>query len=221
MIEVPADKATLYDQLICKAASIFKTHDWRLLVAAEKSALCDATGAPPGLLRTLLHVWAIPDFDSLPQVMAYAADDPSYVKAQALTVGEMQNLYTVLRWDSPIGLPDTPVKYYMMESLHMVNSGQAREDFASYMDNAVYKMSSSYGWKILFAGNATTGVINEYVNVWGMADTTNLEAAITEYRSNTSWAAAVARVTTSMWAPRPLPCFDELSAPATASAKTE
>jgi hypothetical protein len=67
----------------------------------------------------------------------------------------------------------------------------------------------------------TTGIINEYVNVWGMADTTNLETAITEYRSNTAWASAVSRVTTSMWAPRALPCFDELSKPATDPAKTE
>jgi hypothetical protein len=221
MVEVPADKVTLYDQLICKAASIFTTHGWRLLVAAENSALFDTTGAPPGLQRTLLQLWSIPDFDSLPKVMAYAADDPSYVKAQALTVGERQNLYTILRWDNPIGLPDTPVKYYMMESLSMVNGDQARDDFANYMDNAVYKMNSSYGWKILFAGNATTGVLNEYVNLWGMADTATLDAAITEYRSNTAWASAVARVSTSMWTPRSLPCFDELSSPAAAPAKTE
>ena len=34
--------------------------------------------------------------------MAYAADDPNYVKAQALTIDEMQNLYVALRWNNPI-----------------------------------------------------------------------------------------------------------------------
>ncbi len=217
-MEVPADQADRYDQLICQAASVFKKHDWRLLVPAMKADVFDTTGKPPGLFRKLLHVWSVPSFDTLPEVMAYAADDESYVEAQALTVGEMQNLYIALRWDSPIGLPDTPVNFYMMETLHMLNSVQVRGDFASYMDSAVYKMNESYGWKIMFAGNATTGVINEYVHIWGMAETTNLEAAIAEYRGGASWAAAVSRVSTSLWTQRPLPCFDTLSAPAPAPA---
>ncbi|HWO22672.1 MAG TPA: hypothetical protein VNO30_28125 [Kofleriaceae bacterium] len=220
-MEVPADQVERYDQLICQAASVFKAHDWRLLVPAQKTDVFDTTGQPPGLVRKLLHVWSIPSFNTLPEVMAYAADNESYVEAQALTMGEAQNLYTVLRWDSPIGLPSTPVNSYMLETLHMINRVQAREDFATYMDNAVYKMNSSYGWKILFAGNATTGTINEYVNVWGMAETSTLEAAIAEYRGGAAWAAAVSRVSTSLWSQRPLPCFDTLNAPAAESAAAD
>lgn len=218
-VEVPADKAALYDKLICEAAPLFTRHDWRLLAPGQQAALFDTSGAPPGLIRHLLQVWSIPDFDSLPVVMAYAADDPSYVEAQALTVGEMQNLYVVLRWDSPIGLPATPVNFYMMETLYMVNGDQAREDFANYMDSAVYTMNTSYSWKIVFAGNAATGVINEYVNVWGIADTTNLETAIAAYRSDPRWAAAVTRVSTSLWTPRSLPAFEASSTEAAAPAK--
>jgi hypothetical protein len=208
-MDVPTDQADLYDQLLCEAASIFKTHDWRLLVSAQKAAQYDVIGTPPGLVRKLLHLWSIPSFDSLPQVMAYAADNPSYVKAQALTIDEMQNLYVALRWNDPIDLPDTPVAFYMMETLQMADSVGARESFANYMGNAVYQMNTSYGWKILFAGNAATGIIDQYVNIWGMADSTKLEAAITAYRGAASWSAAVVRVSTSMWTPRPLTCFDE------------
>lgn len=189
------------------------------MFAAQKAAVFDTYGAPPGLKRRRLHAWSIPDFDSLTEVMAYAADNPSYVKAQQMTIDETQNLYVVLRWDSPIGLPDTPVNYYMMESLQMVNGVQPREDFATYMDNAIYKMNTNYGWKILFAGNAATGIIDQYVNIWGMADTSKLEQAINEYRADPSWK-AVTHVWTSMWTPHPLPCFDVLGAPAARPVKT-
>jgi hypothetical protein len=216
LVEVPADKVALYDSLICQAAGIFKTHDWRLLIPGQNADLFYSSGAPPGLTRTLLQAWSIPDFDSLPQVMAYAADDPVYVQAQALALVERQNLYTALRWSDPLGLPTSPINLYMMETLHMINNDQSRNDFATYMDSAVYSMNTKYGWTIAFAGNATTGVINEYVNIWGVADSRTLEAAISEYRGNLGWSAAVARVTTSLWTPRSLPAFGPPStAPAT------
>lgn len=214
-MDLPTDQVDLYDQLLCQAASIFKTHDWRLLVSAQKAAQFDVIGEPPGLVRKLLHLWSIPSFDSLPQVMAYAADDPSYVKSEALTIDEMQNLFVALRWNDPIDLPDTPVAFYMMETLQMADSVAGRENFANYMSDAVYQMNTSYGWKILFAGNAATGLIDQYVNIWGMADLTKLEAAITAYRSPTSWSAGVVRVATSIWTPRPLTCFDGPCTPAT------
>jgi hypothetical protein len=218
-IELPAEDVDRYDQLLCQATSVFTRQRWHLLLSAEKAAVFDTFGVPPGLKRKRLHVWSIPNFDSLPEVMAYAADDPSYVKAQQLTLDEIQNLYVVLRWDSPIGLPETPVNFYMMESLQMVNGVQPRETFATYMDNAVYKMNTKYGWKIVFAGNAATGVIDQYVNIWGMADITKLEQAIKEYRGDPSWA-AVTHVWTSLWTPHPLPCFDVLGAPAASPAGT-
>ena len=206
---VPADQVGNYDQLLCQSTSIFKT--WRLLVSGQKAAQFDAIGAPPGLVRQLLHLWSIPNFDSLPQVMARAADDPSYVKAAALTVHEMQNLYVALRWNDPIALPEKPIAYYMMETLEMADSVDARNNFANYMSNAVYQMNEDYGWTILFAGNAATGIIDEYVNIWGVADLTKLEPAITAYRGAASWAAGVARVATSLWTPHPMPCFDALA----------
>ena len=214
LVEVPADKVAQYDKLLCESAGIFATHRWRLLIPGQNADLFQTSGAPPGLTRTLLQAWSIPDFDSLYQVMAYAADDPSYVAAQALTLAERQNLYTALRWSDPLGLPDSPVKFYMMETLRMINDDQARNDFATYMDSAVYSMNTRYGWKIAFAGNATTGVINEYVHIWGMADITDLEAAISVYRGDAGWAAAVARVTTSLWTPRSLPAFGPPNPPA-------
>ena len=207
-IEVPADQADLYDQMLCESASVFKDRDWHLLVPGQKAAIFDTGGTPPGLVRKLLHLWSIPDFDTLPTVMVYAADDPNYVKAQALTSGEMQNLYSTLRWDNPRGLPDIPIGFYMMETLHVVNGMQARTDFASCMDYAVYRMNEDHGWRIVFAGNAATGVINEYVHIWAMVDSADLEQEITAYRSDPRWAAAVKRVSTSRWTSRPLPCFD-------------
>ena len=60
-MDVAADQADLYDQLLCEAASIFKTHDWRLLVSGQKAAgatagascsvrlrLSDSLPHPPG-----------------------------------------------------------------------------------------------------------------------------------------------------------------------------
>lgn len=210
-MEVPTEEADLYDQYLCKASGVFTKQDWRLMLSAEQAALFDTVGKPPGLKRRMLHLWSIPGFDSLTEVMAYAADDPNYVQAQLLTIDEMQNLFVVLRWDSPIGLPDTPVKFYMMEVLQMINGVQPRETFAQYMDNAVYNMNTKYGWKIVFAGNASTGIIDQYVNIWGMADTGKLEEALVAYRGDPSWI-AVTEVATSLWTPRPLACFDVLAA---------
>jgi hypothetical protein len=209
MMEVPTEQVEQYDQLLCKATGVFTKRDWRLLLSAEKASLFETTGPPPGLKRRLLHLWSIPDFNSLTDVMAYAADDPNYVQAQLITLNEGQNLFIALRWDSPIGLPDTPVNFYMMETLQMINGVTPRDTFAQYMDNAVYKMNQAYGWKILFAGNASTGLIDQYVNIWGMADITKLEHAINEYRSDPSWT-AVTNVSTSLWIPHPLACFDVL-----------
>jgi hypothetical protein len=210
-MEVPTEDVDQYDQYLCKASAVFTKQDWRLLISAEKAALFDTSGKPPGLKRNLLHAWSIPSFDSLTEVMAYAADDPNYVQAQLLTIDETQNLHVVLRWDDPIDLPDTPVNFYMMEALQMVNGVQPRENFADYMGNAVYAMNRKYGWKIVFAGNASTGIIDQYVNIWGMADTGKLEQALVEYRGDANWA-SVLEVSTSLWTPRPLACFDVLRA---------
>jgi hypothetical protein len=207
-IEVPADQAALYDQLICEASSVFTDRKWHLLVPGQKAAIFDTGGKPPGLVRKLLHLWSIPDFNTLPSVMDYAADDPNYVKAQALTCGEMQNLYTTLRWDNPLGLPDIPIGFYMMETLRIVNNVQARADFAAYMDTAVYKMNDTHGWRIVFAGNVATGVIDEYTHIWAMSERGDLEQAITTYRSEPRWLAAVSWAQTSLWTARPLPCFE-------------
>lgn len=214
-IEVPAQLAASYDAQICKSKEVFTKHDWRMLIPAQRAAIFDTIGEPPGLTRTLLHVWSIPSMDSLAEVMASAEDNGDYVAAQQMTLRETQNLYISLLWADPIGLPDTEINVYMVESLTVVNSISARQNLATYMSNAVYKMNSSYSWKILMAGNATTGIIDQYVHVWGMPDTSKLEQAIKEYRSDKRWTDAVSRVTTSMWTPRPLPCFQEPGKPTT------
>jgi len=216
VVEVPADQVSSYDELLCESASVFLGRGWKLLVASQSADPYDTGGAPPGLVPKLMQVWEIPDFDSLGQVMAYAADSPTYVEAQAKTVGELQNLYVAMRWDSPIGIPETPAKYFMVETLHMVNGQLERDKFGDYMNNAVYTMYSKYSWEIRFAGNATTGVINQFVNVWAMNDISNLSAAITAYRGDPSWSGAVSRVETSMWTPRSLPAFGTQDGAATA-----
>lgn len=225
MIEVPTSQVDLYYQLLYKARSVFVNNEWHLLAPAQKTAIFDASGAPPGLLRRLLHVWEIPDFNSLTQVMADAADNEDYVKAQALTTSEAQNLYVTLTWDSPIGPKKWPINFYLMETLRVVNDTAVRKDLEHYMGNAIYLMNSEeYKWTIVFAGNATTGAIDEYVNVWGIGttDATQLEAAITHYRNNASWTAAVHRVTTTLWTPRSVPNLDEqVAAAAAAPAKAK
>lgn len=218
VVEVPSDQVAAYDQLLCEAASVFTSQRWKLLAATQNADAYDTGGAPPGLVRRLMQVWEIPCFDSLGQVMAYAADNQSYVEAQNKTVGERQNLYVAMRWDSPIGIPENAAQYFMVEILHMVNNELARNQFANYMNNAVYTMYEKYGWEIRLAGNAATGMINEYVNVWAMNDISNLGAAITAYRGDASWSAAVSRVETSMWTPRSLPALGVESGTPTAAA---
>ncbi len=209
-IEVPADDADRYDELVCEAKIVFTQHGWKLLESAQRAAIFDTNGAPPGITRTLLHAWGIPSLNSLVDVMATAADNGQYVDAQQLTLRETQNLYMPLLWADPIGLPGTPVSLYMLEELSIVNSIEARTEFANYMSTAVYQMNEKFGWKILLAGNACTGVIDRYVHFWGMSsDTAKLEEAIKEYRADPRWTAAVDHVTTSMWTPRPLPCFQD------------
>ena len=212
MMDVPADQVAQYDQLVAGSGTdVFTRHGWYLLLTAENAAVFNCAGAPPGMARKLLNVWTISNFDSLSHVMAQAADNADYVKAQLLTIDEQQNLHVKLIWDSPIGLPDVPVNYYLYEVLHVVNGLEVRTNLTNYMNRAVYDMNTAYGWKIMFAGNQSTGLINEYVNIWGVADTTNLEAAINKYRSDPAWSAAVSRVATSLWTPRTMPPFSEPS----------
>src|SRR5215468_9995240 len=103
---VETGKAALYDRLLCKAFSIFTNNGWRLLISAERLSRFETSGPLPGLQRELLHLWSIPGFDSITDVMAAAADNSDYVEAQGYTINEAQNLYMTLRWDNPIGLPD-------------------------------------------------------------------------------------------------------------------
>ena len=178
-----------------------------MLLSAQPSVLYDIAGVP-GAVTKLLHLWSIPDFNSLNKVMRDAADARYYVAAQALTVSETQNLYTTLNWDSPIGLPppnpNDPKKFYILETLHVHNNVRARYDFAKYMGEAVYTMYTNYGWNIQFAGNAATGVIDHYVNIWEIADRENFLGALMKYRSDKHFTNAVIRVSTSMWAPHQL-----------------
>jgi hypothetical protein len=116
-----------------------------------------------------------------------------------------------LLWADPIGIPCPPVKLYMLEELTIVNSIAKRTDFTSYMSTAIYTMNEKHGWRILIAGNACTGLIDRYVHLWSVPDTGNLEEAIKEYRAEPRWTAAVSHVVTSMWTPRPLPCFESSS----------
>src|SRR5262245_60593910 len=139
IIEVPENQQATYDALINQAAKVFTESGWELEAAGLSNEQTGTTAAPPpGLVSKLLNVWSIPGFDTLPEVMAHAADSPFYVKAQSMTLAEAQNLYVKLRWDSPIGLPEKPITHYMTETLHMVNGTAARENFANYMDEAIY-----------------------------------------------------------------------------------
>jgi hypothetical protein len=215
LIDIPADDCESYDQLLCEAAEVFTGRGWCVRVSAEKAASLDTTGVPPGVTRKLLHLWQIPDFNSAVSVMAHAADNPAYVRAQSMTLGEVQNFHTTLRWDNPIGIEPTPVDGYLMESLSIVNGLGPRDALANYMDRAVYELNSRYGWRILFAGNATSGIIDQYVHIWGIRDssTAAIEPALTAYRGDPAWTGAVKRVTTSMWKPRPLTCLEAAAAP--------
>lgn len=202
-IEVPADRADRYDELVCGAKEVFTRHGWQLL----ESAQLVAAPASDGTL-TMLHAWGIPGLSSLVHVMASAADQEQYIEAQQLTVGETQNLYMPLLWADPIGLPRAPVSHYMMEELSIVNSIEARAEFAAYMSAAIYQMHEKHGWTILLAGNACTGVINRYVHLWGMSSAPDeRDQQLEEYRADPRWTAAVHQATTSMWTPRPMPCL--------------
>lgn len=208
LMAVPTEKVEQYDQLVAAAGTdVFTKYGWKLMLSGMDTALYNSIGPPPGIQRRLLNVWSIPNFDSLQHVMAQAADNADYVRAQVMTIDELQNLYVKLIWDSPIGLPETPVNYYFAEVLHVVNSSEARINLTNYMNTAVYEMNTAYGWKILFAGNQSTGLINEYVNIWGIADTSRLDEAAAKYRSNPAWRAAVIRVMSALWTPRVLPAF--------------
>lgn len=210
MMDVPTEKVVEYDRLVAESGdAVFTKYGWNLLLAAENVAVFNCAGAPPGLARKLLNVWTIPNFDSLSHVMAQAADNADYVTAQLMTIDEAQNLHVKLIWDSPIGLNDTPVNYYLMEVLHVVNGSTQRIGLTNYMNRAIYDMNTGHGWKIMFAGNQSTGLINEYVNIWGIGDTSTLEASLKQYRSDPRWTAAVTRVATSLWTPRAIPAFGE------------
>jgi hypothetical protein len=153
--------------------------------------------------------------------MAAAADNSDYVEAQGYTIDEAQNLYMTLRWDNPIGLPDMPrPKYYMMETLQVRNGVPLRAPLADYMNTAVYDMGSldkgPQRWRILFAGNASTGLIDQYVHIWGLESLDSLEVSIKKYRDAKAWSDAVERVSTSMWIHREIDgdgmdCFARLA----------
>jgi hypothetical protein len=218
---VATGKAKRYDELLCKAASIFIDNGWRLLISAEALSRFETSGPVPGLQRELLHLWSIPSFDTITDVMAAAADNSDYVEAQGYTINEAQNLYMTLLWDNPIGLPDMRPNFYMMETLQVRNGIDLRWPLAKYMRSAVYRMGSadrkSRRWRILFAGNASTGLIDQYVHIWGLEDLDCLEESIKEYRDQKAWIDAVESVSTSMWIPRKiggengLDCFATLA----------
>lgn len=209
---VIADQVAKYDSLLCEAGpTVFNANGWRLMLSAQSNSELDGIAPPPGLVTKLLHLWEIPCFDSLPSVMAAAADNTSYVVAQQLTIDEMQNLFVALRWDNPIGLPATNSGLFIAETLQVDNDMQKRNAFATYMDNAVYQMNEKYGWQIRFAGNASTGIIDQYVQIWEVPTFQNLEPQLHYYRSNPSWAAVVQLVRTELWKNHSLNCNSVLS----------
>src|SRR5689334_9451863 len=102
-MDVPTELVDQYDKLVSESgADVFTRYGWVLTLSAENIAVYNTSGAPPGLSRRLLHVWTIPNFDTLQHVMAQAADNADYVKAQQMTINELQNLYVKLIWDNPI-----------------------------------------------------------------------------------------------------------------------
>jgi hypothetical protein len=145
--------------------------------------------------------------------MAVAADSEPYARAEQLTIDEMQNLYVTLRWDHPIGLPPTNSGLYLVETLQIDNDMIERNDFATYMDHAIYDMNTKYRWQIQFAGNAATGIIDQYVHIWEVPSFETLEPQLREYRSDPRWSAVVTQVSTALWKSHPLDCLAILSAP--------
>lgn len=212
-MSVIADQVAKYDSLLCEAGpTVFTANGWRLMISAQSNTQLDGVAPPPGLVTKLLHLWEIPCFDSLPTVMAYAADNESYVVAQQLTIDEMQNLYVALAWDDALGLTDTSSGLFMVETLQVDNNIQKRYAFSQYMQlHAVYDMNTKYGWRIRFAGNASTGIIDQYVQIWEVPSFQNLEPQIHEYRSDPSWGAVVTLVRTQLWNDHPLNCGAVLS----------
>lgn len=169
-IDVPAENAEAFNGQLTKVKPLFRDNEWslRLNLQADLPHASSMHGARGH--SHFLHVWAIPNFDSLIAVMYAAADNEDYVDLEKLVVGERQNLGLGLPYDPMRTNPeDMPPKShcYLLEELQMVRSPTLLNDFLISMNYAKAQMKE-YGWNLHCAMNYSTGTISRYAHLWGV-----------------------------------------------------
>ncbi|GEM_PF-5961878 len=214
-IDLPLANLEKYEATLYLARDVFLRNGWDIELNLLYNQWSPGSNADPVIEAkaqgTTLHLWSIPDFDSLAMVMALAADNSHYVDSEQLIDGERQNLYTILPYDPAFLNPELPLpkaKHYMLECLHLGRAPGPRSDLLFRMSHAVVEMDSKFGWKLAFAGNAATGVIDQYINIWAM-DTISDEAEVYYRKGPNPWSEAWSKAVTSVdvrwWLGRDLP----------------
>lgn len=169
-IDVPAENAEKFNEQLAKVKHIFRENEWHLRLNLQAEAARPSELQGRRTLSRFLHLWAIPNFDSLISVMFAAADSDEYVALEQLVEREKQNLGLGLPYDPmKMNADDLPPKSecYLLERLQMVRSPELQNKFHISMNTAKARMKK-HGWNLNYAMNYSTGTISRYAHLWGM-----------------------------------------------------
>jgi hypothetical protein len=204
-IDVPPENADEFNEALSKVRPLFREKDWTLRLNLRPDPVMSSSGGS-SLPIQFLHLWTIPNFDSLVSVMYAAADTEDYVDLLKLVVGERQDLTLGLPYD-PGWMDETPAKSpcYLLEEVELVRKPSLRLAFDIAMNTAKARMAKNADWQLCYAMNFSTGTINRYVHLWG-APRANREESLKEYLDpDSEWAkeygAAVQYSERSWWIP--------------------
>ena len=166
-INVPPDNEEAFHDALDKVRPFFRKHNWTMRLNLRPDPLLASVGGS-SVPNQYLHLWTIPNFDSLIEVMFAAADTEDYVELEKLVVGERQELALGLIYD-PAWMDGTPAAFpcYLLEQLEMVRSPARQNDFHIAMNFAKAKMKDE-GWELCYAMNYSTGTISRYGHLWGV-----------------------------------------------------
>ncbi|MGC4067139.1 MAG: hypothetical protein QM784_21365 [Polyangiaceae bacterium] len=203
-IDVPQENAEAFNEALVKVKPLFREHDWNLRLNLRPDPVMSSSGGS-SLPIQFLHLWTIPNFDSLVSVMYAAADSEDYVDLLKLVVAERQDLTLGLPYD-PGWMDETPNKSpcYLLEEVELARAPSLRLSFDIAMNYAKAGMAKS-DWQLCYGMNYSTGTINRYVHVWGMPRGKREEGLKDYLDPDSSWAkdyaAAVQYSERSWWIP--------------------
>ena len=164
----------MFDQYMRQLLPTFENTPWpgwELFMSATHEADRDPSNdKSDDKYKSYLHIWRVRDYNTVPYIMEYFDDDPTYVSLDLMVEKEVQDFYEALVYNPQSKNaqfdPADGAKFYLTIEMDMIQDAQLLTDFRACMTDVASNPSSpmreKYGWELVHGTYSQTGRLRRY-----------------------------------------------------------